>query len=1003
MEINDALPHGVIILQGGRLVYANDRIPEITGLSSDELSTFSEKEILSFIQQTDRERIEVLISTARRGEPVFPEVNVCLQRKDGAKHWLDFTASTVIYQGDKAVQINWIDKYTDKTIQENYNQYHLRLQAHLEIEKAILSSLDAANVANTALGYIQEILPNYSTGFVFSINSEKNSLNLITSTSKRAKDKSTVFEIKSLDDLNVDINSLRDGFPLVIPDLNGLPVMNAIQSLWSAMGISSYLVLPMRGGGELIGILVLTADDPVVTRSNHLQIAQEMADSLAIAFGQSRLREVYGQQNLEAWIMRDILAALASAGNLQQTLEIILVNLHNLIHYDRAGMFLADENKRYVLAERLDMADDGSVRFYLGEDPLVLELRESRKPIIVSDVQKDPRFTSWPDMEALHGWLGAPLFVEQEMIGFLTLGSLNVAAYNQTDAEIMALFTSQVADVLEKAMLYELSSRRTEELEVLSSFTMALGQAESREDTLSAIVEQIAQFFEADLGVFLMPDSSGSTLAIKISHGGSVTGLSHPLGDDLLGRVFHGGQMSVLTDVKIAIRENPHEIYHVIFGGMESGIVVSLNSNGSTFGILCFGFRLRQRFSPEKIRLYDTVVKIASTSFQRAVMLEGLENQVNIRTQHLSTLYDINAVSSEPTSLDAILNQVLEITLESMNSKDGAIHILDQSNQVLQLIVAKSCNNVIHPGFESLSIEEDFWNRLIHSKNPLVIPDAKLETNLPPVFDQTISSDIRAYIGAPIRTKGKSLGLLSIFGQTVLANSIEDITLFMTIADQIGSIVERTRLIETAEQAAVFEERQRLARELHDSVTQLIYSQVLFTGASLKELNLGNQELVKDHLTRIDQTAQQALKEMRLLVYQLGPSDTLELGLVGALQRRLDAVEKRTGIQAELNFKGEIDLDETVELGLFRIAEEALNNTLKHAGATSIVLNIQVERGNTYMLIEDNGRGFDVAAAHKGSGMGLTTMGDRAAALGGELELISVPDQGTKVKVIIEE
>jgi len=170
MEINDALPHGVIILQGGRLVYANDRIPEITGLSSDELSTFSEKEILSFIQQTDRERIEVLISTARRGEPVFPEVNVCLQRKDGAKHWLDFTASTVIYQGDKAVQINWIDKYTDKTIQENYNQYHLRLQAHLEIEKAILSSLDAANVANTALGYIQEILPNYSTGFAFSIN-----------------------------------------------------------------------------------------------------------------------------------------------------------------------------------------------------------------------------------------------------------------------------------------------------------------------------------------------------------------------------------------------------------------------------------------------------------------------------------------------------------------------------------------------------------------------------------------------------------------------------------------------------------------------------------------------------------------------------------------------------------------------------------------------------------------------------------------------------------------
>jgi signal transduction histidine kinase len=161
--------------------------------------------------------------------------------------------------------------------------------------------------------------------------------------------------------------------------------------------------------------------------------------------------------------------------------------------------------------------------------------------------------------------------------------------------------------------------------------------------------------------------------------------------------------------------------------------------------------------------------------------------------------------------------------------------------------------------------------------------------------------------------------------------------------------------------------------------------------------------VVKDHLTRIDQAAQQALKEMRLLVYQLGPSDSLEIGLVGALSRRLDAVENRTGIQAELNLAGKIDLEDSVEMVLYRIAEEALNNTLKHARATSVVVDIRAENGKICMIIEDNGCGFDIAGAQKGSGMGLTNMHDRAAALGGKLELISSPDQGTKVIVNIEE
>jgi signal transduction histidine kinase len=249
--------------------------------------------------------------------------------------------------------------------------------------------------------------------------------------------------------------------------------------------------------------------------------------------------------------------------------------------------------------------------------------------------------------------------------------------------------------------------------------------------------------------------------------------------------------------------------------------------------------------------------------------------------------------------------------------------------------------------------------------------------------------------------------LLSLFGETILDYTIEDITLFMTIADQIGGLVERARLLRLARQAAVIEERQRLARELHDSVTQLLYSQVLFAGAGLKVMRQNNLPLAAQHLERLNQAALQALKEMRLLVYQLHPSDTLDEGLARALERRLEAVEKRTGINIHLDIPVvngvELNLDDAAEMALYRIAEEALNNMLKHAEASEVHVKLSAQGEWIVMEIVDNGCGFDPLSQAGRGGMGLVNMRERAAALGGTCEWISAPGMGTRVVVKIKE
>ncbi len=243
---------------------------------------------------------------------------------------------------------------------------------------------------------------------------------------------------------------------------------------------------------------------------------------------------------------------------------------------------------------------------------------------------------------------------------------------------------------------------------------------------------------------------------------------------------------------------------------------------------------------------------------------------------------------------------------------------------------------------------------------------------------------------------------LTVMGESMMDYTIEDITLLTTIAENIGSAVERARLQKQAERAAVAEERQRLARELHDSISQLLYSLVLYAGAGRKVLNQGNLQNTSEYLRRIDQTSQQALKEMRLLVYELRPSVFREEGLVGALNCRLQAVENRTGMNAQLLIAGEIALDEAVELALYRITEEALNNTLKHAEANQVVVSLSAHADQIDLEIWDNGKGFNLTDGKIAGGLGLTGIQERVSHLGGQLDIQTSSGKGTRIHVHLE-
>jgi signal transduction histidine kinase len=221
----------------------------------------------------------------------------------------------------------------------------------------------------------------------------------------------------------------------------------------------------------------------------------------------------------------------------------------------------------------------------------------------------------------------------------------------------------------------------------------------------------------------------------------------------------------------------------------------------------------------------------------------------------------------------------------------------------------------------------------------------------------------------------------------------------MTITNQVAIAIENARLFEKAQNLATLEERHRIARELHDSVSQLLYGITLFCTATNRAIRSENFAQVARNLDEIKENALQALQEMRLLILELDPPLLQREGLVAALQASLELIENRTGLETELKTGGVNRLPRAVETELYRIAMEALNNLVRYARAKKIMVDLGILYDRVCMEICDNGVGFDLAQARNSGGMGLHNMEQRARQIGGCLEISSAPGAGTRIKV----
>lgn len=344
-----------------------------------------------------------------------------------------------------------------------------------------------------------------------------------------------------------------------------------------------------------------------------------------------------------------------------------------------------------------------------------------------------------------------------------------------------------------------------------------------------------------------------------------------------------------------------------------------------------------------------------------------------------------------------VLEQVLDIVCAEAQGLIGA------TGSAVLLLTDQAWLEVKHrlgrplAAIERLPVDGSLAGQVVRKGEPMRLND-------PTVLDQAHvyqwPADLTALLALPLHVNGGIIGVLDVVNKAG-GFTEEDVRLMSVFANQAAMAIEHARLQQQAEQLAVLEERQRLARELHDSVTQSLYSVTLYANAASLALAAGKGEVATGYLAELQETAQEGMRDMRLLIFQLHPPVLEAEGLVAALQARLTAVEGRAGLQTQFRVEGERRLPIAIEEDLYWIAQEALNNVRKHAAARHVIVHLHFTAEIVRLEVIDDGVGFDLQAIQaegRGSG-GLRSIDERTARLGGRLTYLSEPGEGTRLSI----
>ncbi|HUS16631.1 MAG TPA: GAF domain-containing sensor histidine kinase [Chloroflexia bacterium] len=699
------------------------------------------------------------------------------------------------------------------------------------------------------------------------------------------------------------------------------------------------------------------------------------------------------------------------------------------------------------------------------EPGLNSEVLQTRRTLCVDDydaarrdrgLPPDPRISD----SAPYGWLGVPMLIGDRLIGMIA--NSRPRPFSAEDARLLEAIAALCAVAIENAGLVQMVSetaqdlmRRTKELWDLNNIASAVNRSLDLPTVLAVGADMLLRATGWDIATVCLRDPFGRWETAVHRHAGGIpaagdgavemagsiedpSGPLHPFVSQALatGRPV-AVDMATLAPPAAAVPHPSltHGLRRAVLFPLRGGVLPG-TPTAPVVGLLLLGSRATERGAGAAAMLDDsTLLAIGeqlATAVQNARLLAEVQSAAAALERRTRELAGINAVA-------AALNRSLDLTTMLDQAASAVLDVTGWDRVALHLWnpLSQAWDRVTRRGGEA-------GGRLDAPDTGLVgTPEADLYTPItadllagrPRAFQvgdqwavvegrwavihakyaalRTPEAGVETRIAFPIYVRTETLGMLELgirrpIGPDEIEARLGDHTL-RGICEQLALAIENARLYAEARQVAALEERQHLARELHDSVTQSLFTVTLMAEAA-QAMVARDPSRVGAYLERLKATAGSALSEMRALLAQLRPTTVGVSGLGPALRRHAETVGAQLGLDIDVAVDPALGpLPTAIEDALYRIAQEALHNIIKHAGAQHARVRLAIGPADDpggpalVLTVEDDGRGFDATrtAPVGGRGLGLTGMRERAAALGGHLTIDSTPGHGSRVVVAV--
>jgi signal transduction histidine kinase len=354
------------------------------------------------------------------------------------------------------------------------------------------------------------------------------------------------------------------------------------------------------------------------------------------------------------------------------------------------------------------------------------------------------------------------------------------------------------------------------------------------------------------------------------------------------------------------------------------------------------------------------------------------------------------AIAAE-RELEAVLRRLVESARELAEARYAALGIPDGAGAFAQFVTAGMGDELIS-AMGPLPRTHGLLGAMLESPESFRTADIRRDPRFRGWWP-TAHPQMRSFLGVPISARGDVVAAFYLTDkETAEEFDDDDQRLIEMLAPHAAIAIENARLAERSRELSIVEERNRLARELHDSVSQRLFGIVL-TAEAAGTLLERDATAARDQILRLGQLAQDAIAELRSLIFELRPPSLEVEGLAATLRKQVDVLQRVHGREIELRIAWSAPrAAPPVEAEVLRIAQEALHNALRHAGPGRIELRLQAPDGRLVVTVADDGVGFDPSdPALRSRRLGLTSMEERARALGGTLAVVSRPGEGTTV------